>query len=117
MVKESDKLKVKEPNELDKSYLAGLIDGEGSFYIDKRMNAWKCSIGMSDREGIDKFKEAFGLDNLKVSKREDNRKKHFSTMYSIKVGKHQTQQIALHLLPYLTVKKMVALKVICDLVN
>lgn len=117
MDKKKDKLKIKEPNEIDKSYLAGLVDGEGSFYIDGRDKVWKFSIGMSDKGPIEKIKEAFGLDNLTISERDDNRSRKFSKMYSIKVAKQQTKQIALHLLPYLIAKKNTAIKVICDLVN
>ena len=117
MVNEKEKLKVKEPSEIDKAYLAGLIDGEGSFFIDKRAKAWKFGIGMSDRLAIDRFKEVFGLDNLSISAREDNRSHKNSLMYSIKLAKSQTKQIAMHLYPYLITKKDTALRVMLELID
>lgn len=117
LVKTKEGLKVKEPSEIDKAYLAGLVDGEGSFYIDKRAKAWKFGIGMSDRLAIDKFKESFGLDNVSVSSREDNRSHKNSLMYSIKLAKQQTKQVAKYLYPYFTTKQDIALKVLLELVD
>ena len=98
--------------DLNLAYLAGLVDGEGSISIkhNKVTNVYSAtiSVGMTQTEGLHLLVEMFGG---KI--REDFTSNRKSTMYRWQLtSKADVSRVLEALLPYLRVKKDIAVKVL-----
>ena len=98
--------------DLTLAYLAGLVDGEGSISIkyNKKTKVYSATIavGMTQKEGLDLLVETFG-----GKLREDLTSNRKSTMYRWQLtSKPDVTRVLEALLPYLRVKKELAVKVL-----
>jgi len=100
---------------LDAAYIAGILDGEGSFNIGKHYNKTKhcskrgfnweirISVGMADTQALELIKRCYSKKtNLRMTKPKNKRHRtiYYITLYSGEIRKTIDQ-----LIPYLRVKK------------
>lgn len=92
-------------SDIEKGYMAGIFDGEGSLskYYNKNNKSyyWRLSIGMTDKKVLQLFNDKLG-GSLYIEKREINQK----TIYRYQLVKQNIIYFFLQgLIPYLIVKK------------
>lgn len=103
-------------DEIDKAWLAGLFDGEGSinsYYFDKTEGDWiykgfviSISISNNCKEIVEKFKKLVGV-NLKITEIKQGRYNHIN--YRLKIAKGEDiVRILKEIKPYLIAKKQQA---------
>jgi hypothetical protein len=107
-------------SEADKAYIAGFVDGEGAFTVNRRFHRNKnqqcqvwvgysayLEIGNTDKGVIDWLHDAMGItSNVYPQKQKGNRR----IMYRLRISGKQSMIITNLILPFLRVKKGIAEK-------
>ena len=95
---------------LDRKYLAGLIDGEGCFGIDKRLRGkrWICltpnfQFSNTHKEIVEDLKDTFGIGTINLSKHPN--RPNYKPCWNYRVNGFAVKKVIKYVLPYLRIKK------------
>lgn len=88
--------------------MAGLVDGEGSFYYVANRKSWHFGIQMTDLKTIEFFKDRLGIDAQIIERPSKNGCK---VSYQIGLAKNQTIDLIKIVGPYLVTKRDLAYQI------
>lgn len=98
-------------NESTAAYVAGLVDGEGSFFEEPaNSGSWRFQIQMTHSPTIRWFSDTLGTDST-VQHRKSKNEKH-KDLYRVSLGRHQTLDLIKMTMPYLITKRELAEKIL-----
>lgn len=87
-------------SEFDKGWVVGLIEGEGSVSLYR--NCPRVSIGMTDRDTIERYRTVLGLKTKIIV---ESRKNNLKTMYRVRVNGMQAMLFMEDLFPYMSQRR------------